>query len=788
MKFTDGFWEMKPEFTPYHAAEIRDFSVDTDHESYSNSVTLYCPFKRAISRGDTLNTGQLTVTCSSPFEDVIRIKVVNFAGLNEKNPQFKISDEKTFCDILYDESTICLKTGKLQMKCAKYPFSLSFFGDGKRITGIGYKSLSMMKRNDGTRFLNVGLDLSVGELIYGLGERFTQLVKNGQVIDIWNEDGGTSSQISYKNIPFYMTNSGYGVFVNTPGKISFEVASEKVEQVEFSVMDEEVEFFIIYGPTPKEVLKKYTYLTGRPAVPPPWSFGLWLSTSFTTDYDEDTINSFLDGMEQRRIPLSVFHFDCFWMKEYQWCNFEWDRDMFPDPVGMLERLKNRGLKVCVWINPYIAQKSPLFKEGKENGYLLLDEKGNVFQWDRWQAGMGLVDFTNPKAVKWFQSKLEKLLDMGVDCFKTDFGERIPVDVKYYDGSNPEKMHNYYTYLYNKCVFELLLKKRGHKDAVVFARSATATCQQFPVHWGGDCTASYISMAESLRGGLSLASSGFGFWSHDIGGFESESSPDIYKRWIAFGLLSSHSRLHGSTSYRVPWNYDEESCGVLNFFTRLKCSLMPYIYDKACEVNETGVPLMRPMHVEFPEDFNCGYLERQYMFGDRLLVAPVFSEDHNVVFYLPEGSWTHLLSNKKVCGGKWIEEEYDYFSLPLFVRENSIVPIGAIDDRPDYDYKDGVAFHVFELKDRAQASVRNLDGKIGAKIEAIVHYKDSAGNDGKSVREKSYIQFKCDTDRDFKIVLRGIKPEEIETQGAKILSSPEGTVLLPINDSFKVYFK
>ena len=780
MKFTDGFWEIKPEFTAYHAVQIHDFSIDSEEDINANGLNLYCPFKRIVSRGDTLNMGQLTVTCSSPFEDVIGIKVVNNAGLADKGPHFNISNRKIYSDIYSNDKRITMKTGKVRMECINDPFYISFFGDNKKFTAIEYKSLSVMRRNDGMSFINVGLNLSVGELVYGLGERFTQFVKNGQVIDIWNEDGGTSSEIAYKNIPFYMTNRGYGVFVNNPGKVSFEVASEKVEQVQFSVMDEELEFFIIYGPDPKDILRKYTLLTGRPAIPPAWSFGLWLSTSFTTDYDEKTINGILEGMEKRDIPLSVFHFDCFWMKEFQWCNFEWDKDMFPDPEGMLGRLKKKGLKICVWINPYIAQKSPLFKEGKEKGYLLRDKKGNVFQWNRWQAGMALVDFTNPEAALWFQTKLEKLLDMGVDCFKTDFGERIPVEVEYFDNSDPQKMHNYYTYLYNKCVFDLLLEKRGKGEAVVFARSATATCQQFPVHWGGDCTAQYISMAESLRGGLSLASSGFGFWSHDIGGFESQSSPDIYKRWIAFGLLSSHSRLHGSTSYRVPWNYDEESCEVLNFFTRLKCSLMPYIFDKACEVNETGIPLMRPMQLEFPKDYACDYLERQYMFGDKLLISPVFSENHRTVFYLPQGCWTHLLSNEKIDGGKWIEKEYDYFSLPLFVRENSILAIGASDDKPDYDYEAGVSFHVFELKDKAEAKIRDLQGEVSSSIQAVVNYEDNG--------KKCCIEFQCDINKDFEVVLRGIKSEEIETKEAKVLDSAYGAVLLPDKKNFLVYFK
>lgn len=779
MKFTDGFWEMKPEFTPYHASQIYDFAIENIEKLNANSLTLYCPFKRIESRGDTLNCGELTITCSSPFEDVISIKVVNYKGKKYNGPDFEIYDKKIKSNIHYDNNTVTLETGKLKMICSKYPFSISFLGDEKRITGIEYKSLSVMKRNDGERFINVGLDLSVGELVYGFGERFTPYVKNGQVIDIWNEDGGTSSEIAYKNVPFYMTNRGYGVFVNTPGKVSFEVASEKVEQVQFSVADEEVEFFIIYGPSPKDILRKYTDITGRPAVPPPWSFGLWLSTSFTTNYDEKTINSFLNGMEERNIPLSVFHFDCFWMKEFQWCDFEWDKDMFPDPEGMLARLKNKGLKICVWINPYIAQKSPLFMEGKEKGYFLHDNCGNVFQWDRWQAGMALVDFTNPEAVMWFKSKLSRLLDMGVDCFKTDFGERIPTSVKYYDNSDPVKMHNYYTYLYNKTVFELLLDKKGEREAVVFARSATATCQQFPVHWGGDSTAKYVSMAESLRGGLSLAASGFGFWSHDIGGFESQSSPDIYKRWVAFGLLSSHSRLHGSTSYRVPWNYDEESCKVLNFFTRLKCSLMPYIYDKAWEANETGAPVMRPMQIEFPDDPACDYLDKQYMFGDKLLISPVFSEDKKTSFYLPEGIWTHLLSNKKTVGGRWMQEEYDYFSLPLFVKENSIIPFGAVDSRPDYDYEEGVSFHVFELKSNTEAKVRDFKGNIKAKIEAHMHY------DGNG--KKEFIEFKCETNKKFSIVLRGINSGEIETCDAEIIESQAGVILLPDKKSFRVYF-
>ena len=261
------------------------------------------------------------------------------------------------------------------------------------------------------------------------------------------------------------------------------------------------------------------------------------------------------------------------------------------------------MKICVWINSYIGQESALFEEGMQKGYFLKRANGDVWQWDMWQPGLAIVDFTNPEATKWYQSKLKMLLDMGVDCFKTDFGERIPTDAVYYNGADSVKMHNYYTYLYNKAVYEVLEQERGKEEAILFARSATAGGQKFPVHWGGDCWSDYESMEESLRGGLSLTSSGFGFWSHDIGGFESQSTPDVYKRWAAFGLLSTHSRLHGSTSYRVPWVYDEESVDVVRFFTRLKLHLLPYLYSSAVHTSETGIPMMRSMMLEFEEDMN-----------------------------------------------------------------------------------------------------------------------------------------------------------------------------------------
>ncbi len=387
---------------------------------------------------------------------------------------------------------------------------------------------------------------------------------------------------------------------------------------------------------------------------------------------------------------------------------------------MLARLKARGLRICVWINPYIAQRSALFDEGMQHGYLLKRSNGDVFQWDKWQAGMGLVDFTNPEACRWFAAKLGDLVDMGVDCFKTDFGERIPTDVVYFDGSDPVKMHNYYTQLYNQTVYDLLKDRLGEGNVTLFARSATAGGQQFPVHWGGDSTATFESMAESLRGGLSLGLSGFGFWSHDMGGFEQTASADVYKRWCAFGLLSSHSRLHGSSSYRVPWLFEEgdtsqTASDVLRFFTNLKCSLMPYLFQMAVQAHECGTPMMRAMTLEFPNDPACDTLDRQYMLGNSLLVAPVLKTDGMVDYYLPDGRWTNILTGQTLQGGRWLREEHDYLSLPLLARANSVIPFGANNQQPDYNYADGVSFHLFEIADgaRLHTPIPAADGSLAA---------------------------------------------------------------------------
>ena len=598
MKFTNGYWMIRDGVDALYAREAYELAADATTES----LNVLAPTSVVRGRYDTLNLPTFNVDITTPAEGVIRVCAEHWQGATEY-PGFPLNaDEPGNRDYVTVQANgngdgevgvngadVTLTTGGLTVKVVKgAPWNLTFIGeDGKVLTESAGKSLGRFKlgaesnvtaqpvsefgvtmdgsaRDESDVFIAIQLHLSVGEDVYGLGERFGAYVKNGQSVDIWNEDGGTASEQGYKDIPFYMTSNGYGVLVNNRGHVSFEIGSESTEA---------------------------------------------------------TINSFIDGMAERDIPLAAFHYDCYWMREFHWCDFEWDKRFFGDIESTLKRLH------------------------EDKGYLVRKPNGEVWQTDFWQAGMGLVDFTNPAAREWFKDKVKALLNQGVDAIKTDFGERIPRDVVWYDGSPKLSMHNWYTQLYNQAVFEAIEETYGKGNACLYARSATVGGQQQPVHWGGDCESTFNGMAQSLRAGLSLTSSGFGFWSHDIGGFEGAfPDPAVYKRWVAFGMLGSHSRLHGSTVYRVPWLFDEEdekngvalvpgqtAVDVVREFTKLKLELMPYVYQLGLQPHANGTPVMRSLFVEFPDDPACRTLDRQYMFGPSMLVAPVFTYSGEVSY-------------------------------------------------------------------------------------------------------------------------------------------------------------
>lgn len=785
MKFRDGMWLTAEGLSVSYAEQVYDI------KKTPRGLRLLCPTKKIRSRGDTLNLSTLTLVSSSSFffffflgpqaaltgracplqdieaqsDGIISVETTHWAGDLRRGPNFDLypAGKPDVEPIVTEDSSrgTTLTAGALSATIKPGDdFEISFdaaasgSSPARHLTSLASRSIGLayspavsnpLQTGDMRNFehhLFTQTSLGVGESVHGLGERFGPFNKLGQSVTLWNADGGTSSDQAYKNISFWLSNRGYGVFIDHAGKVELEIGSERCARVQTSVaQDQRLKWYLLYGPSPKEVLYRYAVLTGQPSAVPSWSFGLWLSTSFTTDYDEATVRSFLEGMRQRNIAVDVFHYDCFWMPAFQWTDFVFDAARFPDPKGQIARLKADGLvkKVCVWINPYIAQHGAAFAEAAANGYLLKRPNGSVWQWDLWQAGMGLVDFTNPAAVTWYKACLNKLFDQGVDALKTDFGERIPTrDVAWFDSSvDPAKMHNYYAFLYNRVVYEALEARYGRGQAVLFARAACAGTQRFPLQWGGDCESTPAAMAESIRGGLGLGLGGFAFWSVDIGGFEGRPPAWIYKRWVALGLLCSHSRLHGSSSYRVPWLIDDDDgsdqgCSrTLAAWTALKNRLMPYLAAQARVAVQSGLPLsMRAVCLEFPDDPTAWYLDRQFMVGDRLLVAPVFDEDGHVEFYLPAGTWTSFFNPAQVREGPgWFRETHGFGTLPLYVRAKTVLLLGHQAIRGAvWDYAADLEIRLYQVSESAEAALVDCEGKHLGTVQVSAEGKVLKGED------------------------------------------------------------
>ena len=454
---------------------------------------------------------------------------------------------------------------------------------GKRITGSALGASGYAVNADGRKtYVFERLDLGVGDCVYGLGERFTAFASNGQSVEIWNRDGGTATDQAYKNIPFFLTNRGWGVLVNQPERSPSRSAPSSSRRSASPSKASRWTIFVIDGPTPKDVLDRYTRLTGRPALPPAWSFGLWLTTSFTTEYDEKTVNGFIDGMRERDMPLHVFHFDCFWMRGQHWCDFEWDPAAFPIPEAMLARLKAQGLHICVWINPYIAQRSRLFDEGKAKGYLLKRPDGERLAVGPLAARHGDRRLhQSRRRATGTPDICERLVKHGRRLLQDRLRRAHPDRRRLLTTAPTRRRCTTTTPTSTTRSCSTCLKRpaaRARRSCSPARRRPAASIS--PSTGAATALATYESMAESLRGGLSLGLSGFGFWSHDIGGFENTAPGAHLQTLVAFGLMSTHSRLHGCTSYRVPWLYDEEAVDVLRFFTKLKCRLMPYLFGAA----------------------------------------------------------------------------------------------------------------------------------------------------------------------------------------------------------------
>jgi alpha-D-xyloside xylohydrolase len=639
---------------------------------------------------DDGNTAHLTITFVHP--EVIRIQLFLEARPPRTTPMLlPIRPSPADVELRSDSGGVSLTSGSLSLQVEREPWQLTAYDSEKREVWrqqrqdramMGYVAYPMGYSRDGEGNIafHEAFSLAVEEHLFGLGMQYGPLDKRGQHFLSWSRDtyGVTSSSVTYLNVPFFMSSRGYGIFINHASPIIYELGWPSWQTAAFQVGDPYLDYFLIHGPHPKDILARYTWLTGRAPLPPLWSFGVWMSRAMYTSRPQ--VEEVVSRLRDLGIACDVVNLDPRWLKGMRkrydlGCDFVWNDDDFPDEAGFVRWLADRGVKLCLWENPYIWKDTPMYEEGREHGYLVRTRDGELARpLDNPAAAM--ADFTNPRAARWWQDKHRPHLRKGVATFKSDFGEAVPEDALFANGKTGRQMHNAYPLLYNRSVFEVIAQERG--EGLVWGRSGYAGSQRYPLNWTGDSPSTFEGMAAALRAGLSLGLSGISFWSHDIGGFwpgghAGAPSPELYIRWAQFGLLCSHARFH-ATSAREPWHHGEQAVTIVRDFARLRYSLLPYFYALAHEASQTGVPVVRPLFLEFPDDPSAYQAHLEYMLGPYLLVAPVFSEEGHCHLYLPPGQWYDFWSNQRVDGPAHRQMEVPLERMPLFVRGDSIVPL------------------------------------------------------------------------------------------------------------------
>ncbi len=567
------------------------------------------------------------------------------------------------------------------------------------------------RASDYSRSMSAAFSLSPDEKIYGCGESYGNFNKRGSRVVFWTDDAnGVQNETMYKPIPFYMSSRGYGVFMHHSTPITADFGKYFSAVNSMYIGDDELDLFFFLG-EPKDILDEYTDLTGKAPMPPLWSFGLWMSR--ITYFSAEDGYKVTAQLRKNKIPTDVVHFDTGWFGVDWRADYKFPTDRFPDAGKMIQDFKKDGFRISLWQLPYFTPQNSLFPEIVKNGYAVKDPKGNIPYED------AVLDFSNPAAVEWYQKKIAHLMELGVGAIKVDFGEAAPANGLYHSGQTGYYEHNLYPLRYNKAVAEITKSITGYP--FIWARSSWAGSQRYPVHWGGDPATTNTAMAATLRGGLSIGLSGFTFWSHDIGGFVTATPEDLLRRWTPFGMFTSHTRRHGNPPTE-PWEYGNDFMDAFRKADNMRYQLMPYIYSQAKHSSENGLPMVRALFVEFPNDPGAWLVDNEYLFGSDLLVAPMFENGTSRAVYLPAGQWIDYQTGKAYPAG-WHTIETGEVPIVVLVRDGSIIPHIALAQSTEY-----MDWSKLELK--VYTSGKNADGYLyipGAeKLEVLTAEKKEKG--------------------------------------------------------------
>ncbi len=538
--------------------------------------------------------------------------------------------------------------------------------------------IAFVEKNNMVRRSVISFYAEPGTCFAGTGERFGKMDLAGKTFQLENTDAqGVNSQRTYKNVPFFITNRHYGIFFNTSAHVKLSLADHSSRSIQIMAEESYIDLFLISGKTVEEILYGYRQLTGFPPVLPVWSFGVWMSRM--TYFSAREVTEICERLRKEDYPCDVIHLDTGWFRTDWLCEWKFNTERFPDPQKFINILRSKGFRISLWQLPYISAEAIQYAEAIKNRYICETTDSNTGNSSNFSVSgyAGTIDFTYPKAVVWYKNLLADLLSMGIACIKADFGENIHMNALYHS-VEPEKLHNLYAILYQKAVFEITKEITG--EGIIWARAGWAGCQRYPVHWGGDAACSWDGMAGSLRGGLHIGLSGFGFWSHDIPGFHglpdfmnSVIPEDLYVRWTQFAVFTSHMRYHG-TSKREPYHF-KNIAGIIRFWLRLRYCLIPYIVAQSRKTAETGYPVLRALIFHHDDDLTCWHIDDEYYFGDHFLIAPVMNSDNKRDIYLPSGTWVNFFTGKINSGNKWLKNYVvSLKEMPVWVKYGARIPV------------------------------------------------------------------------------------------------------------------
>ena len=650
---------------------------------------------------DTLNRHEYVVTEKTPYEpvtlqldflreDAYRLRLAKGDSVPEhETPMLHgdITAPALVVSIVEGADRYTIATAALRLEIFKEDFRIEVFdSDGRLITESGsdtkdefptpFDSFPLGFIRDRKSKRNYGVESFVlypGEAVYGLGESYGPVNRVGRTVGFWNIEGlGNTSGRAYKYVPFFMSTQGYGVFVNESRPMTFWVGSRETCKNMFAVEGDLVDYYFFYGPSFKSILDVYTELTGKPPVPPKWTFGTWISR--ISYFSQEQVMAVARKLRDMRFPADVIHIDTGWFDEDWRCDWKFNDERFPNPERMFAEAAEMGFRICLWQIPYVLKETSVYKDAKRAGALARNRGPFVFLM---MFEGSPIDFSSPKGVAWYKDRIRSLLEMGAATIKVDFGEGIEPPMRF-AGGDGRWMHNLYSLLYQRAAFEAVEEVRGGGQGVIWARSGYAGAQRYPLHWSGDNSSNHENLLSSLRGGLNLGLSGFTFWSQDIGGFVGVPSEELYIRWTQLAMFQSHSRFHGNPpQYKEPWNFEPRTQDIVRKYLELRYRLIPYLYTESRVAAQEGLPLLRHLAIEFQDDPTVWNIEDEFMCGRGLLVAPVLSRNDERRVYLPAGRWYDFWTGETYEGGSWITRKADIETIPLYVRGGSILPLAEV---------------------------------------------------------------------------------------------------------------